>query len=107
MMRSILESTITDGQAALVSDATVVANFTINSPGIYGAAGGPGYDPSGSISAFAGQSTSQIIVSRPVSITLCSRICSPISVSASSAIRYMWYQTALIPRPLAMPVFPA
>ena len=35
-----------------------LANFTINSPGIYGAAGGPGYDPSGSVSAFAGQSTS-------------------------------------------------
>jgi len=35
-----------------------LAHFTINSPGIYGAAGGPGYDPSGSVSAFAGQSTS-------------------------------------------------
>ena len=35
-----------------------LANFTINSPGIYGAAGGPGFDPSGSVSAFAGQSTS-------------------------------------------------
>jgi hypothetical protein len=35
-----------------------LANFTINSPGIYGAAGGPGYDPSGSVSAFSGQSTS-------------------------------------------------
>lgn len=35
-----------------------LAKFTINSPGIYGAAGGPGYDPSGSVSAFAGQSTS-------------------------------------------------
>src|SRR5438477_6676505 len=35
-----------------------LANFKINSPGIYGAAGGPGYDPSGSVSAFAGQSTS-------------------------------------------------
>ena len=35
-----------------------LANFTINSPGIYGVAGGPGYDPSGSVSAFAGQSTS-------------------------------------------------
>ena len=35
-----------------------LANFTINSPGIYGAAGGPGYDPSGSVSSFAGQSTS-------------------------------------------------
>ncbi|MBV9224469.1 MAG: carboxypeptidase regulatory-like domain-containing protein, partial [Acidobacteriaceae bacterium] len=35
-----------------------LADFRINSPGIYGAAGGPGYDPSGSVSAFAGQSTS-------------------------------------------------
>lgn len=35
-----------------------LANFVINSPGIYGAAGGPGYDPSGSVSSFAGQSTS-------------------------------------------------
>jgi hypothetical protein len=35
-----------------------LADFRINSPGIYGAAGGPGYDPSGSTSAFAGQSTS-------------------------------------------------
>lgn len=35
-----------------------LANFKINSPGIYGAAGGPGYDPSGSVSSFAGQSTS-------------------------------------------------
>ena len=35
-----------------------LAKFTINSPGIYGAAGGPGYDPSGSVSAFSGQSTS-------------------------------------------------
>jgi hypothetical protein len=35
-----------------------LANFKINSPGIYGAAGGPGYDPSGGVSAFAGQSTS-------------------------------------------------
>jgi hypothetical protein len=34
------------------------ANFTINSPGIYGAAGGPGYDPSGGTSAFAGTSSS-------------------------------------------------
>jgi hypothetical protein len=35
-----------------------LANFTINSPGIYGAAGGAGFDPSGSTTAFAGQSTS-------------------------------------------------
>lgn len=34
-------------------------NFNINSPGIYGVAGGPGYDPSGSVSAFAGVSQSQ------------------------------------------------
>jgi hypothetical protein len=33
-------------------------NFVISSPGIYGAAGGPGFDPSGGVSAFAGQSTS-------------------------------------------------
>ncbi len=33
-------------------------NFTISSPGIYGAAGGPGYDPSGSVSSFAGTSKS-------------------------------------------------
>jgi hypothetical protein len=32
-------------------------NFVISSPGIYGTAGGPGYDPSGGVSAFAGQST--------------------------------------------------
>jgi hypothetical protein len=35
-----------------------LANAVINSPGIYGAAGGPGFDPSGGVSAFAGQSTS-------------------------------------------------
>ena len=35
-----------------------LADFRINSPGIYGVAGGPGYDPSGSVSAFAGPSTS-------------------------------------------------
>ena len=35
-----------------------LAKFNINSPGIYGPAGGPGYDPSGSVSSFAGQSTS-------------------------------------------------
>ncbi|MDQ1470875.1 MAG: hypothetical protein QOJ99_2355, partial [Bryobacterales bacterium] len=34
------------------------ANFTITAPGIYGAAGGPGYDPSGGTSAFAGSSSS-------------------------------------------------
>ncbi|MES1257682.1 MAG: carboxypeptidase-like regulatory domain-containing protein, partial [Acidobacteriota bacterium] len=34
------------------------ANFTISSPGIYGVAGGPGYDPSGGTSAFAGTSSS-------------------------------------------------
>ena len=34
------------------------ARFTISSPGIYGVAGGPGYDQSGSTSAFAGTSSS-------------------------------------------------
>jgi len=34
------------------------ARFTISSPGIYGVAGGPGYDPSGGTSAFAGTSSS-------------------------------------------------
>ncbi|MDQ6663750.1 MAG: carboxypeptidase-like regulatory domain-containing protein, partial [Acidobacteriota bacterium] len=33
-------------------------NFKIASPGIYGYGGGPGYDPSGGTSAFAGSSTS-------------------------------------------------
>ncbi|MGI8989299.1 MAG: carboxypeptidase regulatory-like domain-containing protein [Bryobacteraceae bacterium] len=33
-------------------------NFGISSPGIYGYAGGPGFDPSGGTSAFAGSSTS-------------------------------------------------
>lgn len=34
-------------------------NFKIFSPGIYGLAGGPGYDPSGGTSAFAGTSSSR------------------------------------------------
>src|SRR5215472_418154 len=34
------------------------ANFTITSPGVYGLAGGPGFDPGGSTSAFAGSSSS-------------------------------------------------
>jgi len=34
-------------------------NFKIFSPGIYGLAGGPGYDPSGGTSAFAGTSASR------------------------------------------------
>lgn len=34
-------------------------NFKIFSPGIYGLAGGPGYDPAGSTSAFAGTSASR------------------------------------------------
>ncbi|HVW87380.1 MAG TPA: carboxypeptidase-like regulatory domain-containing protein, partial [Bryobacteraceae bacterium] len=32
--------------------------FKISSPGVYGGAGGPGYDPSGSTSSFAGSSSS-------------------------------------------------
>ncbi len=35
-----------------------LAKFQIASPGIYGLAGGPGYDPSGSVSSFAGTSSS-------------------------------------------------
>ena len=34
------------------------AFFRISSPGVYGLAGGPGFDPSGSVSAFAGTSSS-------------------------------------------------
>ena len=67
-----------------------LAHFTINSPGIYGAAGGPGYDPERQRQCVRRAiDLAEPLVLQPDLITLSGRICSPTFASGSSATRCM------------------